>query len=250
MFRLATRGLVLATTCATVFALAACSHDNGSPADAASSSAVGAPDSATGSTAESAASDTATAASGTSAGADTETAMATTSESPSSRKPKPTPSSPAPSGTATVGAFSAADIGWFDAMCAGLANKPRDQFAELSGDLTAKKTEAAKLLTDQAARLDNAAKALKSKPAPKVTGGDKLAAAVIAAFPKSAEAARAGVTKLAAATSDDELQGAFDQALDAMNEANAPLDAFDEMMGAPAMVAHLKTVPACAPLVN
>jgi len=135
-------------------------------------------------------------------------------------------------------------------MCTGLGGDLRAQFAKLTGDLTAKKTAAAKLLTDQADRLDKAAEALKSEPAPTIAGGEKLAAAVIAAFPKVAEAARTGATKLAAATSEDELQGAFDQARDGMNEASAPLDAFNDMMGAPAMVAQLKTVPACAPLVS
>lgn len=230
------RGALGALLAATLL-LSACSNDDGGAQTSAPVADT------TGSSAAAPASE-----GGSSGSAGTE--MSTTSESPSSRPPKPTPSTPKPSGTGVVGAFSPADTAWFGAMCSGLADKPREQFSSLTGDTQARSAGAAKLLTDQADRLDKAVGDLKGKPAPKVEDGDKLAAAVLAAFPKTAEAARSGAKQVAAAGSDDELQGAFDKALDAMNEANAPLADFNEMMGAPAMVDQLKNVPSCAPLVN
>ncbi|MDQ2848899.1 MAG: hypothetical protein M3Y77_21775 [Actinomycetota bacterium] len=140
---------------------------------------------------------------------------------------------------------------FFTALCTGLGgDKPREKFNFLTGELDSKKAAAATLLTEVAGKLDAAVARMKTAGAPSVEDGSKLAAAVISTFGKLSADARAGAASLAGATDAASLQQLFDKALDTMNSASAGLDAFNEMMGAPAMEVQLGKIPSCAKLIN
>lgn len=173
----------------------------------------------------------------------------TTSVSPSSRSSKPTPSSPKPSGSAAVDDFDAATAAWFDGLCSGLENKPRDEFDGLTGDVDAKKTAAAALFTAQANTITASVAAMKKAGTPDIPGGEKFDTAVLQTYPKMAAAARDAATAIAGVTSEDELEEAFSAGRDAVTEAAAPLGAYGEIIGAPAVTVQMAKIPSCRAIV-
>lgn len=178
------------------------------------------------------------------------TSTGPTSVAPSSRPPKPTPTSPKPSGTGALGAFSPRDTAWFGALCAGLSGDPRQEFAAATGDLAVKRSTAGTLLRGQAQQLNAAVATMKKVGAPTVEDGQKLADAVLTFLPKAAVAAQKGAASVAAAGDEQSLRGAFQSALQSIDDAKKPLQNFNEMMAAPAMESELAKIPSCRPLVG
>lgn len=267
------RRLVAGLAVTSVLLLAGCSNDTAGDAPApAPSGPVSAPGSASASTVDT---DTAnTADTGTPDTADTGTAgsgssdpesaasgsgepsseeppgtRSTTSVSPSSRSPKPTPSTPEPSGSAAVGDFDEATTTWFDGLCSGLENKPRDEFEGLAGDVDTKKTAAAGLFTEQANTIDGSVATMKKAGPPDIPGGEKFDTAVQQAYPKMAAAARDAATAVGDVTSEDALEQAFTDGRDAVSEAAVPLGAYGEVIGAPAVTVQMQKIPSCQAIV-
>lgn len=154
------------------------------------------------------------------------------------------------SSSTTVSVFDVRTGAWFDGLCRGLQNKPRDGFAGLTGTIEVKKRAAAALFTDQANTLDVSVDEMSGAGAPDIPGGEKIAAAALKAYPKMASAARAAATALATVTSQSALEQAFTAGRDAVTAAAAPLGAYGTIIGNPSLTARLAAVPACRDVIG
>lgn len=255
-----TRRLVAGLAATSVLLLAGCSNDTADDAPAPSAPASGTGSASDSSSGTGSPNGTAgTDGSGTAGSSDPESpasgseeppgTRSTTSASPSSRSPKPTPSTPRPSGSAAVGDFDEATTTWFDGLCGGLENKPRDEFEGLTGDVDTLKTAAAALFTEQAATIDASVATMKKAGAPDIPGGEKFDTAVQQAYPKMAAAARDAAIAVGDVTSEDALEQAFTDGRDAVSEAAVPLGAYGEIIGAPAVTVQMQKIPSCQAIV-
>lgn len=238
-----TRGIVAGLAATAVLLVVGCSRN--SPQDPAAPMPATVP----GSTADNSTANGSTV-SGSTVSGELPSNTGPTASSSSGRSSKPASTTARPSGSAAVGTFSAATGAWFDGLCRGLQNKPRDEFAGLTGDLEAQKSAGAALFTDQAKTLDASVTAMKKAGSPNIPKGEKFDAAVRETYPKMAAAARAAAIAVAATSSADGLGKAFTAGRAAVTTAAAPLGVYGAIIGAPAVAGPMAKIPSCAPIVG
>ena len=175
------------------------------------------------------------------------TAFTSVSES-TTRKPAATPSAPKPSGTATVGPLDDDSVRWFTALCTGLSSADTSKARQETGDLAARQAGAADVFDGAAEAYRTMRDDLSDIGAPAIPNGEALQDTLLKAAPAMAEAAEQGAADIKAATDENGVSKAVDQADDAVSEARAPLSDFAEAMAAPALAAQLEGIDACRPL--